>query len=408
MLKDDAAVRFSQDPLSFLDQQFPAAGNVVRTGQNEYCLADPLDARAVLRNDDGRYLEHSDFFHTRHGLFGPRSAQLKMRRESRALLREFLATRKSGALSAFVEANLPLVSEWPDAGNRLVYRYLLPVLLAPDSSPKLRLLLDEIVERAVLAKAKSRQSRLRRMILQFRTTLRLSKEIEARQHLARAHPIDLLDVVACSAEHGQGVDELAEVFLSFVFAIAGSVGFVLAWSIYLSGTHQERVAPPEWVVQEALRLWPVAWQLGRHPARDHQVSGVDVGTTDEVVVCPYLVQRNPRYWSEPADFQPDRWSDPESWRNPAFIPFGYGPHRCVAADLSSRLISEVLEIITHAHTLSIETRDARPTVAAAMAPPAFRLTLGPRNLRTENHRLSGGCAAAAETEHQSQAGQSSF
>lgn len=379
MLKENAAARFSRDPLSFLDQEFPAAGDVVRTGQNEYCLGNPLDARAVLLNDDGRYLEHSDFFHTRHGLFGPRSAQLKMRRESRALLREYLGTREAGDLSAFIEANLPRVSEWPDCGNRLVYRYLLPVLLAPDSPPKLRLLLDQIVERAVLAKAKSRQSRLRRMILQFRTTLHLSSEIETRQELARAHPIDLLDVVACSAEHGQGVDELAEVFLSFVFAIAGSVGFVLAWSIYLSGTHPERAAPPEWVVQEALRLWPVAWQLGRHPAKDHQVSGVDVGTTDEVVVCPYLVQRNPQYWSEPADFQPGRWSDPESWRNPAFIPFGYGPHRCVAADLSSRLVSEVLGIIARSHTLSIAARDARPTVAAAMAPPAFRLTLCPRN-----------------------------
>lgn len=379
MPKGSAAARFSQDPLTFLDREFPAAGDVVQTGQNEYCLGNPVDARAVLLNDEGRYLEHSDFFHTRHGIFGPRSAQLKMRRESRALLRGFLNTREQGELAAYVEANLPRVSEWPDSGNRLVYRYLLPVLLAPGSPPRLRLLLDQIVERAVLANARSRQSRLRRMVLQFRTTLHLSREIEARQALARPHPIDLLDVVACSAEHGQGADELAEVFLSFVFAIAGSVGFVLAWSVYLSGTHPDHEAPPEWVVQEALRLWPVAWQLGRHPAKEHQVSGVKVDTTDEVVVCPYLVHRNPEYWSEPAEFQPDRWSNPESWRNPAFIPFGYGPHRCVAADLSSQLVSEVLGVVTRSNTLSLAMRGTRPTVEAAMAPPSFRLTLCPRN-----------------------------
>jgi cytochrome P450 len=377
MLKENIAARFSQDPLLFLDQEFPGAGDVVQTGQNEYSLGNPVDARAVLRNNEGHYLEHSDFFHTRYGIFGPRSAQLRIRRESRALLRNYLEARHPEELPAFLKANLPPVSEWPDSGNRLAFRYLLPVLLAPDSPPKLRLLLERIVENAVLANAKSRQPRWRRMILQFSTTLQLSKAIEARQALARPQPIDLLDVVACSAEHGQRADELAEVFLSFVFAIAGSVGFVLAWSIYLLGTHPDREAPPDWVVQEALRLWPVAWQLGRHPTKDHQVSGVNVGTADEVVVCPYLVHRNPEYWSEPATFRPERWSNPEVWRNPAFIPFGHGPHRCVAADLSSRLVSEMLGSITRSNTLSIAARSTRPTVAAAMAPPPFSLTLHP-------------------------------
>jgi hypothetical protein len=372
---ENIAELFSRDPLRFLDTHFPLDGDVVQTGRNEYLLGNPTDARTVLRNSEGRYREQSDFFHTRHGVFGPKSAQLKIRRESRALLRAYLQARGPKELSDFLTANLHATSEWPDTGNRLVYRYLSPVLLAPDSPPKLRRLLDSIVERAVLANARSRQPRWRRMLLQFNTTLQLSRAIELRQALAREQPMDLLDVVACSAEAGQSLDELSEVYLSFVFAIAGSVGFVLAWSLYLMGTHPDRDAPSEWVVQEALRLWPVAWQLGRHPLKEHQVSGVNVGTSDEVVVCPYLVHRNPEHWSEPNAFQPRRWSAPESWRNPAFIPFGYGPHRCVAADLSSQLVSAMLDIILASNALSIVVRDARPTIAAAMAPPPFSLTL---------------------------------
>jgi hypothetical protein len=375
MLKENSPSRFSQDPLQFLDEQFPGNGTAVQTGKNEYLLGDPIDARSVLRNHEGRYGEHSDFFHTRYGIFGPRSAQLKIRRESRALLRHWLQSHDQTGLSSFLHTHLPLVSAWPDTGNRLVYRYLSPVLLAPDSPPRLLRLLDRIVEEAVLANAKSRQPRWRRMLLQFNTTLLLSKAIEARQRLGRSQPIDLLDVVACSSETGQRLDELAEVFLSFVFAIAGSVGFVLGWSLYLSAAHPDRDTPPEWRVQEALRLWPVAWQLGRHPTKDHQVSGVNVGTADEVVVCPYLVQRNPAYWSEPTVFDPQRWSTPEAWRNPAFIPFGYGPHRCVAADLSSQLVSAMLGTILRSNTMSIEAHGTRPTVAAAMAPPPFRMTL---------------------------------
>src|SRR6202030_1414058 len=92
----------------------------------------------------------SEFFTTRVGLFGPRDAQLNIRRESRALLRKFLDGHGEEALYSFVKANVPGVSEWPDTGNRLVYRYLRPLLLAPDSPPKLLLLLDDIVDRLVL------------------------------------------------------------------------------------------------------------------------------------------------------------------------------------------------------------------------------------------------------------------
>jgi cytochrome P450 len=210
-------------------------------------------------------------------------------------------------------------------------------------------------------------------------TLLLSGAIEARQAgLERPQPLDLLDVVARASAHGQGSAELAEVFMSFVLSVAGSIGFVLGWSIYLLGTHPGREVPPEWVVQEALRLWPVAWRLARRPAKDHQLSGVSVGAAHKIVACPYLVHRNPEYWSDPAEFRPERWAAAESWRNPAFMPFGYGPHQCVAADLSTQLISRMVAAITRENLLSVTSRDTRPMPAAALAPPPYCLTLRPR------------------------------
>ncbi len=371
--------RFHQNPLDFLDREFPTSGGMVQTGATEFCLGDPIAARSVLLNQGRLYQEDSDFFTTRLGLFGPREAQLNIRRESRALLQDFLDGRGQEALIPVVKANVPGVSEWPDTGNRLVYRYLRPLLLAPDSPPKLLRLLDDIVEHAILRGSSRRRSIWWRRILQFRMTLRLSAAIEARQAQGRSQPHDLLEVVARASSQGQSSTELAEVFLSFVFSIAGSVGFVLGWSIYLLGTHPVREMPPEWVVQEALRLWPVAWRLARRPAKDHQLSGINVGAAHKIVACPYLVHRNPEYWSDPAEFRPERWSASESWRNPAFIPFGHGPHRCVAADLSTQLISKMLEAITRENTLSVTSRDTRPMPEAALAPPPYCLTLRPRH-----------------------------
>jgi hypothetical protein len=371
--------RFHQNPFDFLDREFPSSGGMVQTGAKEFSLGDPMAARAVLLNQGKLYEEDSDFFTTRIGLFGPREAQLNIRRESRALLRDFLGGHGHEVLTSLVKVNVPQVSEWPDTGNRLVYRYLRPLLLAPGSPPKLLRLLDDIVERLVLRRSSLRRSVWQRRILQFRVTLLLSGAIEARQAgPERPQPLDLLDVVARASAQGQGSAELAEVFMSFVLSIAGSIGFVLGWSIYLLGTHPGREVPPEWVVQEALRLWPVAWRLARRPAKDHQLSGVSVGAAHKIVACPYLVHRNPEYWSDPAEFRPERWAAAESWRNPAFIPFGYGPHQCVAADLSTQLISRMVAAITRENLLSVTSRDARPMPAAALAPPPYCLTLRPR------------------------------
>src|SRR3979411_3336425 len=129
--------RFHQSPFAFLDRDFPSSGGMVQTGAKEFSLGDPIAARSVLLNQGQLYEEDSDFFTTRIGLFGPREAQLNIRRESRVLLRNFLNGQGPEALNSLVKTNVPAVSDWPDTGNRLVYRCLRPVLLAPDSPPKL-------------------------------------------------------------------------------------------------------------------------------------------------------------------------------------------------------------------------------------------------------------------------------
>jgi hypothetical protein len=82
--------RFHRNPLEFLDRELPASGGMVQTGAKEFSLGDPIAARSVLLNQGKLYLEDSDFFTTRLGLFGPREAQLNIRRESRALFENFL------------------------------------------------------------------------------------------------------------------------------------------------------------------------------------------------------------------------------------------------------------------------------------------------------------------------------
>lgn len=371
---------FRRDPVAYLEASFPARGDAFWLPGRQLCLAEPLLARAVLADDAGRYHEHSDFFFTRRGLFGPRASQVRIARPSRPFLRDHLKARASRLESAV--ASLAPVSLWPDAGNWLVYHHVADALLAPETPPTLRRTIDAVVARAVLAGARDRYSALRRAFFRRRVERELCREITRRRGLGRAEPTDLLDVIVAGAEPLADPRDLAEVFLSFLFAIAGSVGFVFGWSLYLLGTQPPTAAPAAAVVHEALRLWPVAWMLGRRPRDPHEVLGERVTPDDLVVVCPYLVHRHPRFWPEPTAFRPERWgSDSEDGSDPrAFLPFGWGPHACVAGSLSIDLVAELLTLLRERFELGVNVAaNARPQVAAALAPPKFRLDLVPRS-----------------------------
>ncbi len=120
---------FRRDPLGYLDRSFPAAGDAFWLPGRQLCLADPAAARAVLANDAGLYQDHSDFFFTRHGSFGPRDAQVAIGKGTRALLRPYLEAGADELAEGI--ARLAPESHWPDAGNRLVYRFLAAALVAP-------------------------------------------------------------------------------------------------------------------------------------------------------------------------------------------------------------------------------------------------------------------------------------
>lgn len=359
------------DPLTELSELRRDRGSVFTKSRGEIYVSDPALAKEILSNSEGLFREHSDFFRIRTGILAPRSAQVEIGRAARVLLRRY-AVDHADELPALV-AKLAPRSEWPDAGNRLVYEHFRPALIGDAPSAALRETVDQVVERAVLAGARDRWSWLARHRFRARVTRVLCAELAARRARPRTEAADLLDVVAHAAAGDTPGADLAEVFLSCLFAVAGSIGFLLGWSIYLVGTTEP--AHPSWVVREALRLWPVAWQFGRTPSREHQLAAVTAKPTDEVVVCSYLVHRDPAHWSEPDEFRPSRWATGAGQE--AFIPFGWGPHACTGAGVATQVAETLVGLITSAYRLGVAAPSSRPQVSAALAPPRFHLRLEP-------------------------------
>ena len=85
------------------------------------------------------------------------------------------------------------------------------------------------------------------------------------------------------------------------------------------------------VINETLRVYPPAWLQTRRVAQPFQIDGVPFRRGDILLLSPYVVGRDARYFAEPDHFAPERWID-EAWARAlpkgAFFPFGGGPRGC--------------------------------------------------------------------------------
>lgn len=130
------------------------------------------------------------------------------------------------------------------------------------------------------------------------------------------------------------------------------------------------------VVREAVRLHPPQYVLFREPTADVTLAGrrVPAGTT--VVVAPWTLHRDPRYWTRPEAFEPARWLGDDAAASEtvdgdatagdgrpagAYLPYGAGPRHCMGMALARQTLRLVVATVCRRRTLR---RDEAPTVAA--------------------------------------------
>jgi cytochrome P450 len=102
----------------------------------------------------------------------------------------------------------------------------------------------------------------------------------------------------------------------------------------------------EWVVKESMRLYPPAYAVGREAVRDCEVGGYRIPAGMQVFAFQWVVQRDARWFDEPAEFRPERWRDEVASRLPkfAYFPFGGGPRQCIGNSFA--LMEAVLILAT--------------------------------------------------------------
>jgi cytochrome P450 len=87
----------------------------------------------------------------------------------------------------------------------------------------------------------------------------------------------------------------------------------------------------EQVITESMRLYPPAWIIGRRAIEDYPLDDYVVPKRSIVIISPYLMHRDPRFFPEPDRFLPERWTPEFKASLPpfAYLPFGGGARRCI-------------------------------------------------------------------------------
>lgn len=90
------------------------------------------------------------------------------------------------------------------------------------------------------------------------------------------------------------------------------------------------------VFAESLRLYPPGYVIARRAIEEFELDGYVVPRGATILMSPYLIHRDPRYYEKPETFNPGRWLlQPESDRLKfSYFPFGGGARVCIGDSFS--------------------------------------------------------------------------
>jgi cytochrome P450 len=87
----------------------------------------------------------------------------------------------------------------------------------------------------------------------------------------------------------------------------------------------------EMVFAESMRLYPPAWGIGRRNLEAYQIGEYSIPARSIILMSPFVVHRDPRWFPDPESFDPDRWLPEAAAARPKFsyFPFGGGARVCI-------------------------------------------------------------------------------
>ncbi|NOZ49019.1 MAG: cytochrome P450 [Chloroflexi bacterium] len=90
------------------------------------------------------------------------------------------------------------------------------------------------------------------------------------------------------------------------------------------------------VLAEATRLYPPVWLSSRQALQAHQIGGYALPAGTTLLLSPWVMHRDPRYFTEPLAFWPERWQAESDTHTLPYFPCGNEAHVGMGASLVRR------------------------------------------------------------------------
>jgi cytochrome P450 len=209
---------------------------------------------------------------------------------------------------------------------------------------------------------------------------------------------DLLSMLLLSKdEDGSGMTdrEIRDEAMTLFIAGHETTANALTWTFYLLAQHPDVVekltqeldaalggrevtmndlaALPytEMVVKEAMRLYPPAWIITRVAIEPVTVGGYELVPGNLVLMSPYVMHHDARYFDEPERFIPERFTQENEKALPkyAYFPFGGGPRVCIGnqfAMMEARLV--LATVMQHYRPTLVEGQQIVPEPVVTLRP----------------------------------------
>jgi cytochrome P450 len=136
------------------------------------------------------------------------------------------------------------------------------------------------------------------------------------------------------------------------------------------------------LVREVLRLFPSAHWFSRDAKVDQTIAGIKLRRGDSIIISPWQLHRDPRWWPQPNEFYLDR-----SYGGRAYLPFGVGPRACLGMGLAMLELQLLALEFSAAFCLAIrgEIPKPIPTPSVTLIPPKITIELRVRGATVNGH-----------------------
>lgn len=376
--------KFLRDPLANA-RSLEVHGNVVRsrTFFETVTLLGPDANQFVLHDREGNFSSRGGWAYWIDAVF-PGAIMAMDDPQHRHHRRIMQGAFKRSAMERYVQAMGPVIDDalgrWPTGPTRvflrlkaltldIAARVFMGMALGPQADRMNRAFIDTVeaslalLRRPVPPFAMWRGVRARRWLVQM-----MRGQIAAKR---AAEGPDLFSQL-CHARDEDGEhfsdDEVVDHMIFLMMAAHDTTTSALTTMVYCLARHadwQERLradalALPvahlgladlagrertEWVMKEALRMYPPLTSIPRKAARDCSFGGYRIPKGTPVGLSPIHTHHMPSIWTNPHDFDPERFSPERAEHRRhayAYLPFGGGAHLCIGQHFADMEVKAVM------------------------------------------------------------------